>query len=78
METILKCENLCKTFGKRNILKNVSLEIKEGDILGFIGPNGAGKTTTIKLILGLQNITSGKLPLMVMISKKNLHMQLKE
>ena len=60
METILKCENLCKTFGKRNILKNVSLEIKEGDILGFIGPNGAGKTTTIKLILGLQNITSGK------------------
>ena len=60
METILKCEKLCKTFGKRNILKNVSLEIKEGDILGFIGPNGAGKTTTIKLILGLQNITSGK------------------
>lgn len=32
----------------------------EGDILGFIGPNGAGKTTTIKLILGLQNITSGR------------------
>ena len=32
----------------------------EGDILGFIGPNGAGKTTTIKLILGIQNITSGK------------------
>ena len=60
METILKCEKLCKTFGKRNILKNVSLEIKEGDILGFIGPNGAGKTTTIKLILGLQSITSGK------------------
>lgn len=59
METILKCENLCKNFGKRDILKNVSLEVKEGDILGFIGPNGAGKTTTIKLILGLQNITSG-------------------
>lgn len=60
METTLKCEKLCKTFGKKNILKNVSLEIKQGDILGFIGPNGAGKTTTIKLILGLQNITSGK------------------
>ena len=59
METILKCENLCKTFGKKEILKKVSLEINEGDILGFIGPNGAGKTTTIKLILGLQNITSG-------------------
>ena len=60
METILKCEKLCKTFGKKEILKNVSLEVKQGDILGFIGPNGAGKTTTIKLILGLQSITSGK------------------
>ena len=60
METILKCESLYKTFGKKQILKNVSLEVKEGDILGFIGPNGAGKTTTIKLILGLQSITSGK------------------
>ncbi len=60
MNTILKCEKLYKTFGKKEILKNVSLEIKEGDILGFIGPNGAGKTTTIKLILGLQNITRGR------------------
>ena len=60
MNTILKCENLYKTFGRKEILKNVSLEVKEGDILGFIGPNGAGKTTTIKLILGLQNITKGR------------------
>lgn len=59
-EPILKCENLNKDFGKKQILKNVSLEVYEGDILGFIGPNGAGKTTTIKLILGLQNITRGK------------------
>ena len=58
-EAILKCENLCKSFGKRQILNNVSLEVNQGDILGFIGPNGAGKTTTIKLILGLQSIDSG-------------------
>lgn len=57
---ILKCENLYKNFGKKQILKNVSFEIYSGDILGFIGPNGAGKTTTIKLILGLQGITQGK------------------
>lgn len=56
---ILECKNLKKTIGKKEILKSVSLEICEGDILGFIGPNGAGKTTTIKLILGLQKITSG-------------------
>ena len=59
MKTILKCENLNKKFGKKQILKNVSLEVNEGDILGFIGPNGAGKTTTIKMILGLQSIDSG-------------------
>ena len=57
---ILKCENLYKNFGKKEILKKVSFELYGGDILGFIGPNGAGKTTTIKLILGLQNITRGK------------------
>lgn len=56
---ILKCSNLNKSFGKKQILKDVSITLNEGDILGFIGPNGAGKTTTIKLILGLQNIDSG-------------------
>ena len=52
---LLECQNLCKSFGKKQILKDVSFEIDEGDILAFIGPNGSGKTTTIKLILGLQN-----------------------
>lgn len=59
-DLILKCEDLHKSFRKKEILKGVSLEINKGDILGFIGPNGAGKTTTIKLILGLQKINSGK------------------
>lgn len=57
---ILRCENLNKKFGKKQILKDVSFVVEQGDILGFIGPNGAGKTTTIKLILGLQSITQGK------------------
>lgn len=56
---ILKCDNLHKSFRKKEILKGISLEVSGGDILGFIGPNGAGKTTTIKLILGLQRIGSG-------------------
>ena len=60
MAKVLECKNLNKKIGKKDILKNVSLEVQEGDILGFIGPNGAGKTTTIKLILGLQKITSGE------------------
>lgn len=49
-----------KKFGKKEILSGINVEVEAGDILGFIGPNGAGKTTTIKLILGLQSITKGK------------------
>ena len=56
---MLTVTGINKNFGKKEILKDVSLELEKGDILGFIGPNGAGKTTTIKLILGLQSITSG-------------------
>ena len=70
-QTILKCKDLRKKIGKKEILKGVSLEISEGDILGFIGPNGAGKTTTIKLILGLQGITSGEVSINGYDIKKN-------
>lgn len=56
---ILECKNICKTISKKEILNDISFNVDSGDLLGFIGPNGAGKTTTIKLILGLQKITSG-------------------
>lgn len=59
-EVILKCQDVYKKIGKKYILKKISFEVKNGEIVGFIGPNGAGKTTTIKLILGLQKITKGK------------------
>ena len=59
MKKLLECQDLCKSFGKKQILKNVSFELDEGDILAFIGPNGSGKTTTIKLMLGLQGIDKG-------------------
>jgi len=56
---ILKCEAINKSIRRKKIIKDVSFEIREGEILGFIGPNGAGKTTTIKLIIGLQKLDSG-------------------
>ena len=68
---ILKIKNLNKSFGKKKILKNVSFNVNEGDILGFIGPNGAGKTTTIKMILGLQSINSGTVTINGYDIKKN-------
>ena len=71
MKKLLECQNLCKSFGKKQILKDVSFEIDEGDILAFIGPNGSGKTTTIKLILGLQSIDKGKVTINGFDVKKN-------
>ena len=68
---ILKCDNLHKSFRKKEILKGVSLNVSSGDILGFIGPNGGGKTTTIKLILGLQKIGSGSVTINGFDIKKN-------
>ena len=59
MKKLLVCNNVCKKIGNKDILKNISFTINKGDIMAFIGPNGSGKTTTIKLMLDLQNITSG-------------------
>ena len=74
---VLECHNLHKKFGKKEILKGISLEANEGDILGFIGPNGAGKTTTIKLILGLQSITSGSVKINGYDVQKNFNNAIK-
>jgi len=58
-KTIVEVKNLTKKFGEFTALKNVNLELKEGEIYGFIGPNGAGKTTTIRVLLGILQATEG-------------------
>ena len=60
-KVVLKCMNLSKKMNKKDIIKDISFEVCEGDILGFIGPNGAGKTTTIKLLLGLYKLNKGEI-----------------
>jgi ABC-2 type transport system ATP-binding protein len=60
MSAILQIDNLCKQF-KDFSLKNVSLILEKGYIMGFIGPNGAGKSTTIKLIMNLLRKDSGEI-----------------
>ena len=52
-------KNLCKNYGKKQVLKNVNLTINDGDIYAFVGSNGAGKTTTIKSMLGILPFDSG-------------------
>ncbi|EPH95636.1 ABC transporter, ATP-binding protein SagG family protein [Enterococcus faecalis 13-SD-W-01] len=56
---IASIQHAHKSFGKREVLKDVSLEIKEGTILGLIGPSGSGKTTTIKCLLGMEKLDQG-------------------
>lgn len=67
MAEALKIENLHKSFKtgfipkRKEILKGISLTVKEGEIFGYLGPNGAGKTTTLKCILGLIFPDEGKI-----------------
>lgn len=57
--SVLKVSNVTKRIKKKLIIKDVSFDIKKGEILGFLGPNGSGKTTTLRMIVGLSKPTSG-------------------
>jgi len=54
-----RAQHLTKRYGGVDVLSDLNLEIRTGEILGYLGPNGAGKTTTIRLLLGLIRPTSG-------------------
>ena len=60
METILKIDKLYKRYGSIQALKNVSFEIKKGNVYGILGPNGSGKSTTLGIVLNVVNKTSGE------------------
>ena len=61
MPYILQTNNLTKTIGRKDLVKNVNLHIKKGEIYGFLGPNGAGKTTVMKMITNLWKPTNGNI-----------------
>ena len=56
----LKTQNLVKTFRSRKVVNRVSLEVKQGEIVGLLGPNGAGKTTTFYMVVGLTQPDTGQ------------------
>lgn len=58
---MIKCEDLCKSFGVHQVLKDVDLEVKKGEVVTIIGPSGAGKSTLLRSINQLETITSGKI-----------------
>jgi lipopolysaccharide export system ATP-binding protein len=57
---ILRAENIVKKYRKRTVVKGVSFEVNQGEIVGLLGPNGAGKTTSFYMIVGLIQPFSGK------------------
>ncbi|QKG85193.1 ABC transporter ATP-binding protein [Kroppenstedtia pulmonis] len=58
-EPVLQVHHLSKQIGKKEIVKDLNLDIYPGEVFGFLGPNGAGKTTTIRMLVGLISITKG-------------------
>ena len=50
---LLEAKNLGKTYGKKPVVRNVSMHLKRGEVVGLLGPNGAGKTTCFYMIIGL-------------------------
>lgn len=68
MEYVLQTKNLCKYYHHFKALNGLNMNVPQGSIYGFVGKNGAGKTTLIRLICGLQSVTSGEFSL---YGKKN-------
>jgi lipopolysaccharide export system ATP-binding protein len=61
--TGLRALNLVKSFKKRQVVKSVSIDVQQGEIVGLLGPNGAGKTTTFYMVVGLTRPDTGQVVL---------------
>ena len=58
---MIEVNKLCKSFGKKVAVDDLSFEVKKGEVLGFLGPNGAGKSTTMRMVTGYFPPTSGEI-----------------
>jgi polar amino acid transport system ATP-binding protein len=61
MMSMVKTENLCKSFGPLQVLKNINLEVSKGEVVCIIGPSGSGKSTLLRSLNHLERITSGRI-----------------
>lgn len=64
MAAALTLESVSKRYGEFQAVRDLSFEVQKGAICGFLGPNGAGKTSTLRMILGLQPVTSGRIEIL--------------
>lgn len=58
---LIETRNLCKTYGSKTVIDNLTIKVEKGQLLAYIGTNGAGKSTTIKMLTGLLKPTSGQI-----------------
>ena len=63
MTSLLRSIDLTRRYGRKDVVRGVSLEAKSGEVVGLLGPNGAGKTTTFSMVAGFVRPTEGKLSL---------------
>jgi lipopolysaccharide export system ATP-binding protein len=59
MTQVLRCEELVKSYHRRNVVNHVSLDVSQGEVVGLLGPNGAGKTTTFYMMTGMITASEG-------------------
>ena len=57
----IRFENITKSFGKNEVLKNIDLEVEKGQLVTLLGPSGCGKSTLLRCLSGLETVTSGKI-----------------
>ncbi|NFM44878.1 ABC transporter ATP-binding protein [Clostridium botulinum] len=67
---VIKVHNLYKSYGNVQVVKDISLTVKKGEVFGLLGANGAGKSTTIECILGTKNFDDGQVSILGMNPKK--------
>jgi lipopolysaccharide export system ATP-binding protein len=76
---LLRASSLCKSYRNRRVVKNINIEVKQGEIVGLLGPNGAGKTTTFYMVVGLVPPEEGQVCLGEEdITKLPMHMRAKK
>src|SRR5690625_3652058 len=72
-DIVLRTKNIYKKYGKKNVLDNISMEIKQGDVYGFIRINVASKSKFIRLVSGLTNPTEGEIEHISKTDTKDVH-----
>lgn len=71
--TVVDIRNLCVTLGGRDIIRDISFCVRQGEFVGLLGPNGAGKTTLFRTIMGLQSAQSGQIGLEAAHKQENTY-----